>query len=148
MACGLKLAASSSTVVVPAEISAAAPPMIPATPTPAPVASAITQSSGDSRRMAPSRVTISSPGRPGGREAPASQAVEVVGVVGLAELEHHVIGHVDDRAYGPHPGQGQPPGHQGRHGRIGHPFDDRAGETGAQVGGVAVHRHRAASSPR
>ena len=62
-------------------------------------------------------------------------------MVGLAELEHHVIGHVDHRAYGPHPGQSEPARHQWRHHRIGHPFYDRASETGAQAGGVSVHRH-------
>ena len=45
-------------------------------------------------------------------EASAAERVEVVGVVGLVELQHHVVRHVDHVVDGAHAGPGQPLGHQ------------------------------------
>ena len=58
---GSKFAASSSTSVVPSEISVSSPPMIPASATER-SASAIIRSSGSSFRSTPSSVRIVSPG--------------------------------------------------------------------------------------
>ena len=96
----------------PAPISEEAPPMIPPMPTGAPVASQIRQSwpvsprPGPGRpsvRSTPSRVVTVSPAAARRTSEPAAgQPVEVVGVGGLAELQHHVVGgvdHVVDRAH-------------------------------------------------
>ncbi len=61
-------------------------------------------------------------------DAVAAETVEVVGVGGLAELEHDVVRGVDDRADRPHPGQHEAPGDLGRRGQRGDADEDAADE--------------------
>ena len=77
-----------------------------------------------------------------------AQRSQVVGVVGLAELEHDVVADVDDVVDRAHPGRRQPLGHP-RCGRS----DDHAGEHGRREAAAAVavddldRRARAARRP-
>ena len=75
---------------------------------------------------------LARPGPPDDQPMPG-QPVEVVGVAGLSELEHHVVGRVDHVVDGAHAGQGQTSG-QPLGGRS-HPDpgDHPGGEPGAQL---------------
>ena len=98
MLIGSHHAISSSTDVVVSEISVEAPPITPAMPIGVVVAVGDDAVAGvrtpvdvvERASVSPSRAQRT-------RSAPAGHLVEVVGVVGLAQLEHHVVGHVDDR---------------------------------------------------
>ena len=70
---------------------------------------------------------------PPDQDPPAAEEGEVVGMVGLADVEHDVVGDVDDGVDGPHARQGQPPGHPGRRRAPGYALEDGGGEPGAQV---------------
>ena len=120
MAMGVKYAASSSTSVVVSAISDEAPPMIPPMPTGVPSASQMRQSSPVSPRLRPRTPTVRShaverldrlarPGPPDAR-ARARQERQVVGVGGLAQLEHDVVRRVDHVVDRAHAGQQQPLG--------------------------------------
>ena len=78
-------------------------------------------------------------------QPPAREAVEVVGVVGLAQLEHHVVGDVDHVADGAHAGHGQPSRQPGGRRAHGDPLNDDAGEAGREVG--SVHHDRGRRGP-
>ena len=115
--------------------------MIPPTPTGVPSASQMRQSSGPTRRahLVEGDEGLALGPAPADEQAPARQAVEVVGVVGLAQLEHDVVGDVDHVADGPHPGHGEAPGQPGGRRADGDPGDGGAGEAGRQVGGLDRH---------
>ena len=66
-------------------------------------------------------------------QAVARQLVEVVGMGGLAELEHDVVGSVDDVVDGPHPGQGEPARHPRRRGPDLDTGEDAGGEAGTEI---------------
>ena len=57
-------------------------------------------------------------------------------MVGLAEVEHDVVGHVDDGVDRAHPGQRQPAGHPGRGRAVGHPLENGGGEARAEIAGT------------
>ena len=89
--------------------------MIPAMPIGSSLPSQISRSSAVSVRSTPSRVTIVSPSRARRtRKPPPGELGEVVGVVRLAELEHHVVRDVDDVVDRAHAGTRQPLGHPRR----------------------------------
>ena len=109
---------------VVSSISDDAPPITPPMPDRRPSASQIRQSWPVSPRPGPGSAQgplhavegghgLARPG-PADHQAVAGQAVEVVGVGGLAELEHHVVGRVHHVVDGPHAGQGQPAGQPAR----------------------------------
>ena len=60
-------------------------------------------------------------------------------MVGLAQLQHHVIGHVDHGADGPHTGQGEAPADHGGHDGGWYPFYDRPGKAPAERRGRLLH---------
>jgi hypothetical protein len=68
------------------------------------------------------------------RHEPSPQQVEVVGVGGLAELEHHVVGGIDDRVDRAHPAEQQPARDLGRRGHGGHTGDHPRREPRAELG--------------
>ena len=95
----------------------------------------------------PSSVSSSSPGRARRTTRPApAEAVEVVGVGGLAELEHHVVRGVDDVVDRPHAGERQPARHPARRRPDRHVGEHPHREARAQVGrvdrGAGEARHR------
>ena len=96
-------------------ISVSAPPMIPPMPIGRSSASQISRSSGVSERVdvVERRDLLAVAGAPDA-EAVAAQRRQVVGVVGLAELEHHVVADVDDVVDRAHAGRGQALGHPRR----------------------------------
>ena len=86
-----------------------APPMIPAMPTGVSSASQISRSSAVSVRSTSSRVTSVSPARGPPDPQPAARDLgQVVGMVRLTELEHHVVRDVDQRVDRAHAEMGQP----------------------------------------
>ena len=130
--------------------------MIPPMPTGAPVASQIRQSwpvsprPGPGRprvRSTPSSVVTGSPGDGPPHQQPAAvQPVEVVGVGGLAELQHHVVGGVDHVVDGSHAGGHQPAGQPAGESRTCTPVSTRAGEPRAEL--EVVHPHRGERADR
>jgi hypothetical protein len=110
----------------------------------------MSRSPSSSARSWPSRVVSRSPARRAGRRR-RRQRVEVEGVQRLAELEHHVVGHVDGQRDRAHAGQasrrcshsGEPPPGRGpgRRGR-------RSGRSRRvlEAHGVAVRRRPGAST--
>ena len=71
---------------------------------------------------------------PPGDQAPTRQVVDVVGVVGLAQFQHHVVGRIDHRGDGSHPGQAEASGQPGGRRPRRHPGDHCRGERRAKVG--------------
>ncbi len=138
-------------------ISDEAPPMIPPIPTGVPSASQMRQSSPVSPRLRPRTPTVrchaverlerlTRPG-PADDQPPPGQARQVVGVGGLAELEHHVVrgvDHVVDRA---HAGQEQPAGDPARRRPDRDVVEHRDGEARAQVGRLHHGRRRRLDRP-
>ena len=115
MPVGSNHAISSATVVVVSSISVSAPPMIPARPIGRSSASQINRSSAPSVRSTSSSVVSVSPASAGADPEPvAAERRQVVGVVRLAELEHHVVADVDDVVDRAHAGCGEPLGHPRR----------------------------------
>ena len=116
MSIGRNHAISSSTSVVPSSISVSAPPMIPAMPIGAVVAVADQQVVGGERALdvveRDQRLPVAAPAARGVRAT--RQLGEVVRVVRLPELEHHVVGDVDHVVDRPHAEQRQPGGHRRR----------------------------------
>jgi hypothetical protein len=74
----------------------------------------------------------------------AGEPVRVVGVQRLAQLEHDVVGHVDDERDRPHPGGEQPPLHPPRAGRRRIDTVDAARDEPRARGVVQPHRPRVA----
>ena len=100
---GWNQAISRSTSVVASSISLEAPPMIPARPTGTSSPPQISRSSAVSRPLdvveGGERLALAGDAHP---EPGTGHLGQVVRVVGLAQLEHHVVGHVDhvaDRAH-------------------------------------------------
>ena len=112
---GSKCAASITTSIgsVPGRISVDAPPITPARPI-GPESSVMSRSSGSRRRSTSSRVVSVSPGCARRTTMRPGQPRRVVGVQRLAQLEHHVVGDVDDQRDRAHPGPEQPPLHPPR----------------------------------
>ena len=75
-------------------------------------------------------------------EAAAAQRRQVVGVVGLAELEHHVVADVDDVVDRAHPGRGEALGHPRRRRPDGDAADDGRREAAAAVAVDDLDRRR------
>ena len=78
--------------------------------------------------------------RTANREGGARQAVAVIGVGGLAELEHHVVGGVDDVVDRAHPAALEPEREPRRRGCDPDPLEDRRGEPPTQLGCVDPDR--------
>ena len=95
---GLKYALSNATIRVVVDTSAMPPPMTPATAC-ARSRSAMTSMSASSARSTPSSVVIRSLAlRPPHANLGAGELLEVERVGGMAELDQHVVGDVDNRS--------------------------------------------------
>ena len=81
--------------------------------------------------------------RPAGGQRPTGEQRTVVGVVGLAQLEHHVVGHVHHVVDGSHAGRDQTLGHPLRRRSQLHPGQHPGEEPATQVGGLDVHTAQA-----
>ena len=94
---GSNHANSRATVVVVGPISVSAPPMIPARPIGTSRASQISSSPDVSERVDPvERRQLLAVGRRAHSDPSPTEGRQVVGVVRLVELEHHVVADVDD----------------------------------------------------
>ena len=118
MPIGSNQAISSAIVVVVSLISLSSPPMIPPMPIGRVVGVADQQVVGGERALdSVERDHRLAFGREADAEAPAAERVEVVGVVRLVELEHHVVADVDDVVDRAHAGcreaAGDPVGRRG-----------------------------------
>ena len=79
---------------------------------------------------------------PADHEAAARDQIEVVGVVRLAELEHHVVRDVDQRVDGPHAQGEEAPLHPAGRRSDRHVAEHPGTEAPAEVGVVDLHRDR------
>ena len=113
---GLKYALSSTIAVVAADTSESAPPITPAIALRAIAVGDHQHVARRASRSTPSSVVSVSPGlrAPRGSATRRPSRVEVEGVHRLAELEHHVVGDVDDVADRPDAGGLQPRRQPGR----------------------------------
>ncbi len=105
-------AISSAIVVVESLISVSRPPMIPPRPIGVSFASQMKRSLGRERAiLAVERGEVLAVGGESDPEASAAERVEVVGVVRLVQLQHHVVADVDDVADRTHAGRGEATSH-------------------------------------
>ena len=139
-------AISRATVVVASLISVSAPPMIPPMPIGRSSASQMSRSSAAQAagHVVERRDLLAIAGPPDA-EAVAAQRRQVVGVVGLAELEHHVVADVDDVVDRAHAGRGEALGHPRCRRPDRHAIDHRRREAAAAVAVDDLdRRHRTA----
>ena len=131
----VKYADSRRTSVVESETSEDRPPITPASATGFST-SQITRSSSSSSRSTPSRVVSRSPGLgPADHDPGPGEPVEVERVQRLPELQHRVVGGVDDRGHRPHPRCREPGLRADRRRTLG-----RSAEDPRQVEGAALGR--------
>ncbi len=95
-------------------------------------------------RVAVQQLELFADAAPANAQAPMD-LVQVEHVARPAELEHHIVGDVHERAHRALAAAREPVDHPGRRGRLRiHVADDAAGEAPAQIGRFDLHRQRVA----